>query len=97
MENRVPSHGRRSCSGPKYGRRGEFPLVLEADLSAAKKALTQDNVSKGDLKQAVAMAHQAKAAYARAVFNLEEASLKDRIGQDAYRYGAVDRQRDGRW
>ncbi|KAH3243052.1 hypothetical protein KXW57_004082, partial [Aspergillus fumigatus] len=74
-----------------------FPLVLEADLSAAKKALTQDNVSKGDLKQAVAMAHQAKAAYARAVFNLEEASLKDRIGQDAYRYGAVDRQRDGRW
>lgn len=66
-----------------------FPLVFEAVLSAANKALAQDNVSKEDLEQAVAMAQEVKTARTPAVFELQQASLKNRIGDAAYQFVEV--------
>jgi hypothetical protein len=66
-----------------------FPLIFEAVLSAANKALTQDNVSKEDLEQAVAMAQEVKTARSPAVFELQLASLRNRIGDAAYPFMEV--------
>ncbi|KGO58849.1 hypothetical protein PEX1_099700 [Penicillium expansum] len=66
-----------------------FPLVFEAVLHAANNAIAQDNVNKDDLEQAVEMAQEIKEARTPAVFEIQEAALKARVGEEAFEFVQV--------
>ncbi|KAJ5212956.1 hypothetical protein N7449_000125 [Penicillium cf. viridicatum] len=66
-----------------------FPLVFETILHAANNAIAQENVNKDDLEQAVAMAQEVKEARTPPIFEIQEAALKARVGEEAFDFVQV--------